>query len=445
MTEKLNVLQYNVRKSGNRVMAPLLADPRVSQFSLLAIHEPFHNSFNNSTHNPSYTSFHLFHPGVKKSCVCFFINKSVFPCSWSGDFPSPDYGYLQLKSPVQGARDIMIHNIYRPQGTSSFLSSYSHDSDLSDFSSAAPDNSDVFSLLHHALLDISVDHVLLGDFNFHHSLWGGAQATADPMAENFISFFNAHFLHLLLPQGSITRSENGHETTINLVFASPPLKNSLESCRVRKDLHQGSDHLPILSVFSFLPQLCQFEPRPLWKKADEEAIKERAKEIGTFPRNFSCIPDIDFSVNFLISWMKEVIDQHVPLSKPAPFRVPWWSQEIGELVEDARRAFRRHRRNPNELARQEYLEANKAKGAAIRQAKRKCFEEAIENVCKEGGKSFWRLAKWAKSISFLPPTPPSIPSLTTPQGPATTLEAKCDALKARFFPPIPPADLSDIP
>ncbi len=75
-------------------------------------------------------------------------------------------------------------------------------------------------------------------------------------------------------------------------------------------------------------------------------------------------------------------------------------------MEDARRAFRRHRRNPTELAQQEYLEAHKAKGAAIRQAKRKCFEEAIEYAFKEEGKSFWRLAKWAKSKSFLPPTPP---------------------------------------
>ncbi len=116
-----------------------------------------------------------------------------------------------------------------------------------------------------------------------------------------------------------------------------------------------------------------------------------------------------------------MVDQHVPLSKPAPFCIPWWSEEIGELVEEARRAFRRHSRNPTELAQQEYLEANRAKGAAIRQAKRQCFEEAIENACKEGGKGFWRLAKWAKSKSFLLPTPPSILPLTNPQGPVTTL------------------------
>jgi hypothetical protein len=48
----------------------------------------------------------------------------------------------------------MLHNIYRPQGTSSFISNFSHDSDYSGFSSAASDNSDVFALLHRALLDI---------------------------------------------------------------------------------------------------------------------------------------------------------------------------------------------------------------------------------------------------------------------------------------------------
>jgi hypothetical protein len=142
--------------------------------------------------------------------------------------------------------------------------------------------------------------------------------------------------------------------------------------------------------------------------------------------------------------MKVLVDKHVPLSKPAPFRVPWWSEEIGELVEEAGRAFRRHRRNPTELAWQEYLEANRAKGAAIRKATRQCFEEAIENACKEGGTSSWMLAKLAKSKSFLPLTLPSIPFITTPEDPATALEAKCDALKAWFFLPIHSANLSDI-
>jgi hypothetical protein len=75
-------------------MAPMLADPRVLQFSILSIQEPFHNSYTNSTRNPLYTVFHLFHPSVENRSVCFFINKSFNPSTWSGDFLSPDYGYL---------------------------------------------------------------------------------------------------------------------------------------------------------------------------------------------------------------------------------------------------------------------------------------------------------------------------------------------------------------
>jgi hypothetical protein len=172
MTEKLKTLQYNVRKSG--VMAPLLADPSVLQNYLLAIQGPFHNSFSHSTHNPFYTSFYLLHPGVKYSQVCFFISKAINPCSWSGDFLSSDSSYLRLKSPVEGARDIMIHNIYRPIGSSSFISSISQDSDFSYLFTASPDASDAFSLLHSKLLDTSADDILLGDLNLHHPLWGEA-------------------------------------------------------------------------------------------------------------------------------------------------------------------------------------------------------------------------------------------------------------------------------
>jgi hypothetical protein len=48
--------------------------------------------------------------------------------------------------------------------------------------------------------------------------------------------------------------------------------------------------------------------------------------------------------------MKEVNNRHVLLSRLAPYCVTWWSEEIGELVEEARRAFKRHRRHPTELA-----------------------------------------------------------------------------------------------
>jgi hypothetical protein len=102
------------------------------------------------------------------------------------------------------------------------------------------------------------------------------------------------------------------------------------------------------------------------------------------------------------------------LSKPAQSCILWWSEEIQELVEEVRRAFRRNKIYPSQPAEQKYVKAIRAKGTAISTAKRHWFLEAIQKVCKEEATSFWRLAKWAQSKSFLPPTPHLIPSLTTP-------------------------------
>ncbi len=71
---------------------------------------------------------------------------------------------------MEGARKALVHNIYRSQGTSSFITNFSHNSDFPDCFSAAPHTSDMFSLTYHVPLDASIDHILLGDFNWQYPL-----------------------------------------------------------------------------------------------------------------------------------------------------------------------------------------------------------------------------------------------------------------------------------
>ncbi len=87
----------------------------------------------------------------------------------------------------------------------------------------------------------------------------------------------------------------------------------------------------------------------------------------------------------MILWIKVVIKQHVPLSKPAPFHVPWWSENIGKLVEEERKAFRKCRLDLSQLAKEECKAAKRAKGAAIKAAKQRSFEEALEKASSNGG------------------------------------------------------------
>jgi hypothetical protein len=113
-------------------------------------------------------------------------------------------------------------------------------------------------------------------------------------------------------------------------------------------------------------------------------------------------------------------------------------------VRNTRRARRWHKRQPCAEAWRVYLEALSAKGEVIRKAKAAHFKQAVAEAAR-GRRGIWPLAKWAKTRSHLPSTPPSIPNLVTPTGIATTPTEKAEALKARFFPPMPDANLSDIP
>ncbi len=97
--DTLSILQYNVRKSYGQVMAPLFADvASVSTFDIIAIQEPWRNTYQNTTLHPQKDLFNLAYPDHPQTRVCFFVNKRLKLGSWSIIFHSPDLITLQLKT-----------------------------------------------------------------------------------------------------------------------------------------------------------------------------------------------------------------------------------------------------------------------------------------------------------------------------------------------------------
>jgi hypothetical protein len=64
----LSILQYNVRKSRDMVMATLLRDPQIHEYDILAIQEPWRNPYTATTHHPAKDVSHLCYQqqGAKK-------------------------------------------------------------------------------------------------------------------------------------------------------------------------------------------------------------------------------------------------------------------------------------------------------------------------------------------------------------------------------------------
>ncbi len=58
----LKILQYNVHKSKDIVMALLLRDLHIKSYDILAIQEPSRNNFTPTTYHPLKDSFRLYYP-----------------------------------------------------------------------------------------------------------------------------------------------------------------------------------------------------------------------------------------------------------------------------------------------------------------------------------------------------------------------------------------------
>ena len=79
----VKILQYNVNKSRNKVLAGLLADPRVNEFDIIAVQEPWRNTYDSTTYNPRDSGFHLIDIKDRDSRVSTYINKRISTDCWS--------------------------------------------------------------------------------------------------------------------------------------------------------------------------------------------------------------------------------------------------------------------------------------------------------------------------------------------------------------------------
>lgn len=184
--------------------------------------------------------------------TCFFVSKAIAVESWQTTIHSPDLITLSLTTTTNV---IHIHNYYNPPSahTSTELGT--------------------LSILPRALA-MQGQHILLGDFNLHHPLWGGITSpTHHTLANHLIETATAANLNLALPRGTITRRRGNSKSTLDLIFTSQWIEERIINCGVSYELESSSDHLPILTTFDVTPiPILPQPPRPQWKKADWKKV-----------------------------------------------------------------------------------------------------------------------------------------------------------------------------
>lgn len=135
-------------------MIPLFLNDMIFSIDIIAIMEPWRNTHNITTYHSEKNTFHFFYFKTNKARVCYFIDKKIDQTSWTYTTDGPDVMSLHFNLPD---RCIYIYNIYNPVN-------------LKEVSTRIP------ILKRKLAAHLNKKHIILGDFDLHHEVWGGPRA-----------------------------------------------------------------------------------------------------------------------------------------------------------------------------------------------------------------------------------------------------------------------------
>ena len=200
------------------------------------------------------------------------------------------------------------------------------------------------------------EHIALGDFNLHHTAWGGVDIKRENSgAEVLLEVTETHHMKQLLTLGTITYSEAGANSTIDLIFATPLLADSLITCGIQQDIY-ASDHFPIKTVFNIQTISEQEKRIRQFKKTDASKLQEAMKqELQTLPSyDHNSTTEIDEYVTRLLNAITRSIERSTPVARICKYSKPGFDEECKEAVTRARRLHKSYQEEETEEAWKDY-------------------------------------------------------------------------------------------
>jgi exonuclease III len=375
---RLNILQYNVRKSRDMVMASLLRDAGTYNFDIIAIQEPWKNPYMVTTHHLAEDKFHLCYPTGDtegSARVCFFVNKKIDQTRWRFEERTRDICSIIVDQTEdqQSQERVVIHNVYNPPKTSS------------NRQSALPQVRE--ALEHHQ----TNEQVLLGDFNLHHPLWGGLNREAtNPESEDLIDIIGDFALHNTLPPGTVTYEEGRAQSTIDLCLVTTGLIDRVIKSEVDRDMDHDSDHLPISTILDLAVQRLEKRLRKNWKRLDEKLYTKTLRHSLPPLRRPLTKTALDTYTSEVTSAIQNAISKAVPDTLPSSHARAGWTEECRTVLAEAKRLERVHSRHHTAETWEAYRAARNHKARTISKALRKAHRDSIEQAA-ESPDALWKL------------------------------------------------------
>ncbi len=219
-----------MHKSKNVMMISMLRDVTLKEIHILAVQKLWQNSHMNITHCSSSCSYWSVYSSDHWSRACLMISKKLPHSIWTVKHLQSD-----IVSVILQLNDIMmhIHSMYvsRPEG----LHRVNH-------------NFSIYRILQ--LLQKSDEHILLEDFNLHHSRWEETTCLdRHDMADELWQFIQQTNLQLLTLSDTVIWKKEKLFFTINLIFITSEMTRHMIKCVKDDRLKHESNHLSIITEF----------------------------------------------------------------------------------------------------------------------------------------------------------------------------------------------------
>jgi hypothetical protein len=343
--------------------------------------------------------------------VCFMIKRNAGYSQWKRSQYGPNVAALQIQTDI-GA--ITVINVYNPRGGGPRLREWTN----------------VKKALHEAEGEV----ILLGDFNAHHTTWGGVGVTCDQNAEHLLHAVKRQGLYLLTPPGEPTWRRGESNTVIDLTFSSEELERRVEFCGPEERWALTQDHIPIRLTLNvgILPNPQANSTRFALDKANWDSLK---KELGE--TKWQDAPEV---LEALQRDLVTLLPKWCPRARPSKWARPEWSPEASTLLAGARQARRRYTAHGRpEDAHESSRLSNQLSNRLRKEARanwRQTVAEITGDPTKPHNEGLWRLSRWSRRKAGVPHADPHIPALRrTPEDEATSnKDAQAEILADKFFP-----------
>jgi hypothetical protein len=391
-----------------------LIDSRIKEYDLLAIQKSWRNACVSTSYNSFNIDFHLFYEDTKNVKTCFYVNTRLHVDHWSMNYVSSDVCTIRIK--MTNNKWINVHNVYNVS-----LSFYTTRSALI-----------VIKTVKDCLND-DEKHILLKNFNLHHSLWSDATRSIQHDAtDQLLNVVQQTQLRFILLSDIIIWETRHFQSTIDLIFMTKKLQEELIHCMTKSKMNQSSNHISIFTKLMIIVKRNKSRRRRAWKSMSTNKLLNSWREFVA-SSSFNCIAQIEAyvleiqqcvlrSIEIFVSWANFFLEIKL-----------FWNEKCAEAITTTSRRRKKWTTLHIEKAWRNYLRASNEKKRIIARKKKIEFRQVFHIIC-DSSSNLWRLIRWARTRNHKSKDTSKISNLSRRDAESSALEVTTNfEFKTRFL------------